>query len=71
MVGRKSDKWFYRQMYKTLASYSDEDVINKMKESPSHRDQLAATPRFEITVSKDGVYKEVWAMSPKVKNKDL
>ena len=62
---RYSDDWFYRQMYKTLASYSNDEVIDQMKKSESHSKQLAATPRFEITVSEDGVYKEVWAMSPK------
>lgn len=67
MVGRKSEDWFYRQMYKTLSTYSDEQVIDQMKKSPAHADQLAATPKFEIIVSDDGVYKEVWAMSPKVK----
>ena len=36
-----------------------------MKKTPAAADQLALTPNFKITVSEDGVYKEVWAMSPK------
>ena len=66
MVGRKSDDWFFRQMYKTLATYSDEEVVEQMMKSKAHRDQLQITTLFEITTSEDGVYKEVWAKSPKV-----
>lgn len=62
-----SEDWFYRQMYKTLASYTDDEVIDQMKKSPTHADQLSLTEKFEIRVSDNGIYKEVWAMSPKVK----
>ena len=64
----KDDHWFYRQMYKTLATYTDEQVIEQMKKTPATHDQLALTSRFEIRVSDDGLHKEVWAMSPKVKD---
>ena len=61
------ERWFYRQMYKTLAKYDDDEVIDQMMKTKAHRDQLAYTPRFQIIVSDDGKYKEVWAMSPKFK----
>ena len=59
------ENWFYRQMYKTLATYTDDEVIDQMKKTEAMRKQLAYTPKFQILISDDGIYKEVYAITSK------
>ena len=62
------EKWFYRQMFKAPSNIEDNEVIELMRNRPALEDQLRVTPRFQILVSDDGFYKEVWSMIERKKD---